>query len=198
MDDGNKKAPGLGALLSQQKPSPDAESATTGNGAPLQEQDKDRVEEGGPDAAFATRNTAGGTGNQPAGKELLESAEVGADVQTELNDQSNDALAAGAVREAAYQAEDSSGQMPAGKTWTSHPIQNYSLGRFDFQQGILNLTESADIEEFEKLLNHPQLPIRDKQLIQEVNVDRANRIASEFVKSRVSSGITHSETGDTK
>lgn len=185
-------------LLGKDKSKPDVESATTGDGQTLQQQDERRVEEGGPDAAFATRNTAGGTGNQPAGEELLESAEEGADVQTELNAQSSAALADSAVREAAFQVDGEKQLSDEGKTWTSHPIARYSLGRFDFENGLLKLTDKKEIEEFEALLNHPQLPIRDRQIVQEVNVDRANRIAAEFVKSRIQSGMTHSDTGDTK
>jgi hypothetical protein len=160
------------------------------------QQDPRAVEEGGTDAAFVNRNTTGGTGNDPAAADLLESAERGADYQTELNEQSNVAAAQGAVLESAHVSGVDSGDAPAGsKTWTSHPIGNYALGNFQFENGTLTLDDSEEIAKFESMLNDKNLPARDKALIQEVNVGRANQIAADFLaqRGRKTSGIDHSD-----
>jgi hypothetical protein len=57
--------------------------------------------------------------------------------------------------------------------WSSHPIQNYRVGRFHFEKGLLRLT-AEDNAEFCKLRD--SLPPREKHRTKEVDVGRANAL----------------------
>lgn len=57
--------------------------------------------------------------------------------------------------------------------YSSHPISNYSLGRFKFDKTVLTLDNEQDISEFEKL--YESLPPAEKNRIKKIDVDAAER-----------------------
>ena len=58
--------------------------------------------------------------------------------------------------------------------YTSHPIMRLKIGRFQFDRGLLVLTDSKDVAEFDKL--HDQLPERDKNQIRKIDTKAAERL----------------------
>lgn len=194
-DDNNN----LSALFGGNKGGGDAsDKPATENPDTAKSDDSRAIEQGGTDQAFVGRGVGGQSGNDPATGDEIESAEQGSDQQSELNEASYEAQRQGAVRESAFTAgiTDDTAETPQGKTWTSHPISNYALGNFQFENGTLTLTDPSEIERFETQLASPHLPARDKALIQEINVDRANKIAADFLKQRGTkrTGVDHSDS----
>lgn len=55
--------------------------------------------------------------------------------------------------------------------YSSHPILNYGIGRFKFDNGLLALREKKDIDEFEKTLE--QLPISERTRIKKLDLSAA-------------------------
>ena len=81
--------------------------------------------------------------------------------------------------------------------YSSHPIQNYKVGRFEFENGLLVLNEDEDIKEFEKILNDPKFPRSERARINKLDLSAAEAqvrlIRSQSPKASKSIG---SEAGD--
>lgn len=79
--------------------------------------------------------------------------------------------------------------------WSSHPIQRYTVGRFQFEKGLLTLTEEADIEDFQA--TYDSLPVYEKARLQKIDVAAAERIVQQYLNGSGSAtkGID-SSTGD--
>lgn len=63
------------------------------------------------------------------------------------------------------------------KTFTSHPILSLQIGKFKFDQGVLNITNQDDLEQFESILK--KLPPAERNNIKTISLDLANKIALE-------------------
>jgi hypothetical protein len=63
-------------------------------------------------------------------------------------------------------------------TYTSHPVENFRLGRYRFNKGLLTLT-GDEVEAFDKLLE--SLPPADKRRVRKLDV----AAAEEFVRQRL-------------
>lgn len=83
------------------------------------------------------------------------------------------------------------------RRWSSHPIQNYSIGRFHFENGLLTLRDSDDIAEFEKILDDKNLPRAERARVTELDVSAAEAQvrAVRETQPRASKAIG-SESGD--
>lgn len=57
------------------------------------------------------------------------------------------------------------------KIYTSAPVMSLKLGRFQFTKGVLTLTDSTDIELFDKLLG--TLPPRERNAIRTISMEKA-------------------------
>ena len=80
-------------------------------------------------------------------------------------------------RDPAPFVEDTDVSVNTGKFYSCLPTKNWQIGRFKFSDGQLHLSDSADIEEFEKILNHPKFPISERTKIKTIDFDLANDIA---------------------
>lgn len=69
----------------------------------------------------------------------------------------------------------SEGAVEGQTIYSSHPIPNFALGRFKFDNGVLKL-DGEDLEEFEKLLNDKRLPAADRALIRKLDIGRVDAI----------------------
>lgn len=73
------------------------------------------------------------------------------------------------------------------KTYTSHPIRNYRIGKFQFQNATLTLDSEEEIEKFAALLD--SLPPSEKSRIKLINVEAGEAIAKSHVEKVVTQGI---------
>lgn len=77
--------------------------------------------------------------------------------------------------------------------YSSHPVSRYKLGRFQFENSVLRLSESDDIEEFEKLLNHPKLPVADRRIVKKIDISKVDDIvASRMATKQFDSSVGRS------
>lgn len=70
-----------------------------------------------------------------------------------------------------------SGLNESERAWTSHPIANYAVGDFRFENGILRLDDPEKIAEFEKLLEDKNFPASERHRIRELDVKGAEAIS---------------------
>ena len=79
--------------------------------------------------------------------------------------------------------------------YSSHPILRYKIGRWRFENGLLELRERADVEEFEEILK--KLPISERTRIKKLDVSAAEaQVRAVRETSPVASKAIGSETGD--
>lgn len=64
-----------------------------------------------------------------------------------------------------------------GKIYSSHPVSNYQIGRFQFNNSTLTLGNDDDISEFEGLLK--TLPLYERNKVRTLSIDAANALAIE-------------------
>jgi len=69
----------------------------------------------------------------------------------------------------------------ASVTYTSHPIQRFRMGKFRFEKGMLVLTDSAEIAEFEACLE--ALPQTERIRIKKIDLAAAEKISEEIRKT---------------
>lgn len=60
------------------------------------------------------------------------------------------------------------------KVYSSHPIQNFAIGRFRFEKSVLTLTKQEDADEFEKLL--ADIPAPDRLMVKELDLQAAETL----------------------
>lgn len=102
-----------------------------------------------------------------AARQRLDSDEV----DNSVNDSVGDELAAQrAVDRAGVATADSDETI-----YTSSPADNFRLGRFKFENGVLRL-KGEDLDDFEKLLNDPRLPRSDRSMIRKIDMSRVDAI----------------------
>lgn len=79
--------------------------------------------------------------------------------------------------------------------YSSHPILKYKIGRFRFENGLLELTEKKDIEDFERTLK--QLPRSESIRLKKLDLSAAEAMvrAVRELSPRASKAIG-SESGD--
>lgn len=82
--------------------------------------------------------------------------------------------------------------LPPVVRYSSAPIQNYRIGRYVFQNGLLELSES-DAEAFDKLI--ATLPVREQATIKKVDLDAANKIGEQFLATQRTRGVDTSDSG---
>lgn len=58
------------------------------------------------------------------------------------------------------------------KIYTSSPVMRLKLGKFQFDKGVLTLTDQNDVEQFDKLLS--TLPPRERNAIRTISLEKAN------------------------
>jgi len=75
--------------------------------------------------------------------------------------------------------------------YSSHPVSRYKLGRFQFENSVLRLSDQDDIDEFEKLLDHPKLPVADRRIVKKIDVSKVDDI----VKARMATKQFDSSVG---
>jgi len=62
----------------------------------------------------------------------------------------------------------------ANKLYTSAPVMNLKVGKFQFTKGVLTLTDPDDIAMFEKLLRG--LPPRERNAIRTISIEKAEQM----------------------
>lgn len=115
----------------------------------------------------AERVDAPNTGNE---RDTVEAA------ATRVEPAEVDALSEEMAAQAAVSRAGFTGKQAGERIYSSYPMNNFALGRFRFENGILRLSKQEDIDEFEKLWKHPRLPASDRNLITEINEDRVASI----------------------
>lgn len=111
--------------------------------------------------------------------------ESGAETQTQTGESTPAAdIQAEAAALAAVDRGGVRGEQEGATIYTSHPIRNFRLGRFQFENATLRL-DSKDKEDFEKLLNHPDLPAQDRNVVRTLDIGRVD----EIVEQRRRAGI---------
>lgn len=68
---------------------------------------------------------------------------------------------------------------PTSGRWTCHPIQRFGVGRFQFENGLLELDNAVDVAEFEKVLS--ELPVTERMRIKGIDLDAAEKVAREYM-----------------
>lgn len=63
-------------------------------------------------------------------------------------------------------------------SFTSHPVNNFRLGKHQFTDGVLNFTDSKKLAKFEELLE--DLPPAERNRIKKLDLDAAKRISQQF------------------
>lgn len=79
--------------------------------------------------------------------------------------------------------------------WTSHPIMRYGIGRFQFENGLLALTDEDD-KEFRDLL--AQQPVSEQCKVRFVDLEAAEKLIASM-RADSGGGVTQgidSSTGD--
>lgn len=77
------------------------------------------------------------------------------------------------------------GSTPVGDdvlaTYSSSPINNLSVGRHQFENGILSFKrgDEEDLEEFEKILNDKNFPIQERVKIVKIDIGAAERLIAD-------------------
>lgn len=79
--------------------------------------------------------------------------------------------------------------------YSSHPILKYKVGRFRFENGLLELKTEEDIEEFRKI--HNSLPPQEKIRVRELDLSAAEaQVRNVLKQSPRASKAIGSDTGD--
>lgn len=116
--------------------------------------------------------------NEPVGKSELEDAENIAEDMSRTEGQ-----VTGGDLAAAEQAENA----PEGSTtYSSHPIERFRIGGYQFEKGSLTL-EGDDVQKFEKLLE--SAPPREQATVKKIDVDSVNKLAKSFLSSNRTRGV---------
>lgn len=63
-------------------------------------------------------------------------------------------------------------------SFTSHPVNNFRLGKYQFTDGVLNFTDSKKLAKFEELLD--DLPPAERNRVKKLDLEAAKRISAEF------------------
>ena len=71
-------------------------------------------------------------------------------------------------------------------SYTSHPVDKFKIGRFQFERGVLNLDEK-DSKEFDELL--AAQPISVSRKVKKLDSSMADQIAKAFQRGRMSQGV---------
>jgi len=69
---------------------------------------------------------------------------------------------------------------PATASYTSHPVENFRIGRFVFEKGLLNLS-GDDVAAFEAL--HESLPPMEKNRIRKLDVAAAEAFVRDLLEN---------------
>lgn len=66
-------------------------------------------------------------------------------------------------------------------TYSSSPISNYSVGRFQFENGLLTFKDDdrEDLEEFEAIINGKNFPIIERNRLVKIDVAAAERLIAD-------------------
>lgn len=80
-------------------------------------------------------------------------------------------------------------------SYTSHPMENYAIGRFAFKKGLLTVT-GDDVEIFERL--HASLPEMEKHRIKKLDVGAAEAFVRDLLANQqpAATQVTDSSTGE--
>lgn len=81
---------------------------------------------------------------------------------------------------AATHAIDAAGVSEADEgevIYTSHPITSFKLGRFQFENAVLRLTNEKDKSDFKKILE--ALQPRDRNMVRTISLDRVSEIIAQ-------------------
>lgn len=115
----------------------------------------------------------------------------GKDPNAEANEKLRDQLEGSLKDESKVTADD------GAVRYSSHPIMNYKVGRFEFDNGLLTLRDDKDISEFRKLLEDPKFPRSERNRIKELDLSAAEA-QSRLVRSQSpkASKAIGSDTGD--
>jgi len=82
--------------------------------------------------------------------------------------------------------------------WSSHPIARFTIGRFQFENGLLVLPGiygKGSIDEFEKI--YEELPVNEQTRIKKLDVAEAERVVREMLRNQGTTTQAYdSSTGD--
>jgi len=112
--------------------------------------------------------------NEPKGSESQGQAEN----MAERSSPESGANQQAADLEAAENATGQVGTDSDAAVYSSHPIENFHVAGFQFEKGTLKLTDSDEIERFEKLIE--SLPPRERSTIRKIDLDGAAAVAKRF------------------
>lgn len=66
--------------------------------------------------------------------------------------------------------------------YTSHPIKNYRIGRFRFENALLTLKNADEEAEFLKIINDDRFPERERHMIRKLDMSAAEQISRNYRK----------------
>ncbi len=72
------------------------------------------------------------------------------------------------------------GEIPVLARYTSHPIQNFCVGEFRFEHGLLEFTNQDTLDRFEAL--RETMSPREQNAVRVIDVAKAAEVAEEFLK----------------
>jgi len=70
-------------------------------------------------------------------------------------------------------------ETPTTGRWTCHPIQRFKISRFQFENGLLELTKAADVAEFTQMLS--ELPMTERMRIKDVDITAAEKVVADYI-----------------
>ncbi len=70
-------------------------------------------------------------------------------------------------------------------TYSSSPVNNYGVGRFQFEKGLLTFKkgDEDDLEEFEKIINGKNFPVVERNRLVKIDVAAAEKLLADLRKS---------------
>lgn len=136
-------------------------------------------------------------GNQlkGSGTEMVEGVSSSLVAKATLTRDDSDTLTHRVAEDLAIQhaADAGAGNNDEGTVYSSHPVQNYRVGRFHFQKSLLRL-DSQDAAEFDKLLE--KLPPTERNRVQKIDVQAAAALVNARIESQATKQFDSSVGAD--
>lgn len=165
------------SIVEKQQAADDNSEQTNEQANDAAEAAKDQLAEGGIEAYG--KNTSQDENNPLTSPEQLEAIQRGSEILSGQRGATNERLAN--IQAAGRLARSELAGIAENEeqvTYSSHPILNYKLGRFQFVKGVLKL-DAEDAAAFDELLE--KQPPREKARVKKIDRDAAERVAKRYL-----------------
>lgn len=80
--------------------------------------------------------------------------------------------------------------------YSSHPIRNYRVGRFQFDNGLLTLDSDEDNYDFLSIIDSKGFPTRERHLIKLLDMAAAESLSKEYQRKSGATKAIDSSVGE--